>query len=131
MIKDPKKQESVVESGVRNLFYTKKRDSIISLINALEERTFNGRKLDNTAIQEAFSSGAFKGVKYIVEKLHEHPAITSKDYAEGLIESWRHDRSRMVFPILLARADQGDLKEVEENDKYKKIHNSVMLLMMQ
>ena len=38
--------------------------------------------------ERAFDEGACKGIKYIVEEFHEHPAITSKEYADGLIESW-------------------------------------------
>ena len=68
-----------------NLFNANKHDSVIPLINALEKREFNGRNLNNVAIQKAFYEGAQRGIKYIVEKLHEHAAITSEIYANGLI----------------------------------------------
>ena len=71
-----------------DLFDAKKHDSVIPLINALEKRLFNGRNLKNAAIQQAFCYGAIRGIKNIVEEFHEHPAITSERYAEGLIESW-------------------------------------------
>ena len=72
--------------GVINLFNAKKHDSVIPLINALEKIPFNGRKLKNVAIQRAFYPGAWRGIKYIVEEFHEHPAITSERYADGLID---------------------------------------------
>ena len=84
-IKDPENQEWAVRWGVINLFNAKKHDSVIPLINALEKRQFNGRNLKNVAIQEAFYEGALRGIKYIVEEFHEHPAITSERYANGLI----------------------------------------------
>ena len=42
--------------GVINLFNAKKHDSVIPLINALEKRQFNGRNLNDVAIQKAFIS---------------------------------------------------------------------------
>ena len=119
-IKDPENQEGAVKWGVINLFDAKKHDSVIPLINALEKRLFNGRNLKNAAIQQAFYEGAMRGIKYFVEEFHEHPAITSEEYAIGLIVSWEYDKSKMVFPFLLTQADQGDLEKVKENDRYKK-----------
>ena len=69
-IKDPINQEHAVMVGIMNLFNAKKHDSVISLINALGKR-FNGKNLKNNAIQEAFYEGAKRGIKDIVEKLHE------------------------------------------------------------
>ena len=40
-----------------------------------------------------------RGIKDIVEKLHEHPAITSERYANGLIVSWENDKSKIVISI--------------------------------
>ena len=97
-----------------NLFDAKKHDSVIPLINALEKRQFNGRNLKDVAIREAFYQGALRGIKDIVEELHEHPAITSERYAYGLIGSWKDGNSKTVFPFLLAQADQGDLEKVKE-----------------
>jgi hypothetical protein len=118
-IKKPGNQESAIGCGVNNLFNAKKYDSVIHLIDALENREFNGRKLNDVAIQQAFKSGAIRGIKDIVEKLHEHPAITSKWYAIGLKLSWVNGKSKRTFPFLLAQADQGDLEKVKEHDKYK------------
>ena len=42
-----------------------------------------------------------------------------KDMPNGLIDSWKHDNSKTVFPFLLTQADQGDLEEVKKRDKYK------------
>ena len=77
-IKDPRNQERAVRWGVINLFNAKKHDSVIPLINALEKRHIEGRNLKDVAIQQAFDEGATRGIKYIVEEFHEHPAITSE-----------------------------------------------------
>ena len=73
-----------------------KHGLVIPLINALEKRQFNGRKLNNVAIQKAFNEGAWRGIKDIVEEFHEHPAITSEIYAYGLINSWENDKSNGI-----------------------------------
>ena len=96
-IKDPENQEWAVKCGVINLFNAKKHDSVIPLINALEKRQFNGRSLKNVAIQRAFYQGAWRGIKDIVEEFHEHPAITSERYADGLIDSWENDNSKKMY----------------------------------
>ena len=67
----------------------------------------------------AFNQGALRGIKDIVEEFHEHPAITSERYANGLIDSWKNDKLKIAFPFLLTQADQGDLEKVKEDDKYK------------
>ena len=79
-IKDPENQESAVEWGVLNLVHAKKHGSVVPLINALEKRQFNGRKLNDTAIRQAFRPGAGRGIKDIVEKFHEH----SCNYIQGI-----------------------------------------------
>ena len=117
-ISDPERQESAVENGVIRLFTAKKHGSVLPLINALEERQFNGRNLKNPAIREAFDQGVFHGIKYIVEELHEHYVITPWHYANGLRISWRWDMSKMVFPFVLSQADKYDLEEVKRCDEY-------------
>ena len=117
-IQKPGNQEMAVEWGVINLINAKKHDSVIPLINALEKRQVNGRNLNNVAIQQAFHQGAKRGIKYIVEELHEHLAITPVWYACGLLNSWDHDQLK-TFPFLLTQADQGDLKKVKEVVMYK------------
>ena len=76
-----------------NLFKAKKHDYVFPLINALEKRQFNGRKLNNAAIETAFYEGARKGIKDIVEEFHEHTAITTERYADGLFDSWENNNS--------------------------------------
>ena len=83
-IKNPKNQEWAVRVGVSNLFDAKKHDSVIPLIDALESSTLS-RNVKDAAIQKAFYEGAKRGIKDIVEKFHEHPAITSREYANGLM----------------------------------------------
>jgi hypothetical protein len=117
-IRHPIYQESAVEKGVIDLFIAKKHDSVLSLIHALENTQFESKNLKSIAIQRAFYDGAYRGIKNIVEELHEHTAITSGRYANGLIESWRNDRLK-TFPFLLAQADQGDLEQVKKDYKYK------------
>jgi hypothetical protein len=117
-IKHPIHQESAVQWGVSNLFDAEKHDSVIPLINALEKRKFNGRKLKNVAIQQALMSGAERGIKNIVERLHEHPAITHEEYADGLVRSWEHT-SVDVFQFLLDQADKDDLVEAKKTYRYK------------
>ena len=118
-IRNPEYQESAVRIGVISLFDAKKQGSVISLINALENRQLNGIRLKNAAIGVAFTSGAGRGIKDIVEKFHEHPAITHEEYAKGLIYSWENDKLN-TFPFLLSQADQGDLEKVKKHEEYKK-----------
>jgi len=118
-INDPTYQEWAVERGVFNLFDANKHGSVIPLVNALEKREFNGRTLNNVAIQQAFYSGAWKGSKYIVEKFHEHPAITPERYAKGLIDSWEEYKLNPTFSFLLSQADQGDLEKVKKYAQYE------------
>ena len=49
-----------------------------------------------------------------MEELCDHPAITSKEYAYGLVYSWEDDISMILFPFLLTRADKSDLEEVKD-----------------
>ena len=44
-IKEPTKQEGAVRLGIGNLFGAGKHDLVVSLVNALGKRTFNGRSL--------------------------------------------------------------------------------------
>jgi hypothetical protein len=117
-IRDPEDQARAVRGGVANLFDAKKHDSVIHLINALGKRKFNGRPLKNVAIQQAFYRGASRGINNIVERLHEHPAITHEGYANGLKVSCENDKLK-TFPFLLSQADLGDLEKVKDYDKYK------------
>jgi hypothetical protein len=112
-------QEFAIERAVIDLFKANKHDSVIPLIDALEKRTFNGRRFKNVAVQCAFYEGACYGIKDIVREFHEHLAITSEEYAKGLIGSWEHGKSKTTFPFLLSQADQGDLEEVKKRAKYK------------
>ena len=118
-IQDPRYQNVAVSEGVNNLFKANKHDSVIPLIDALESSTLS-RTVKDHAIQQAFYEGAWRGIKYFVERFHEHPAITSKDYANGLVNSWKWGKSTPDFRFLLNQADQGDLKKAMQRDKYKK-----------
>jgi hypothetical protein len=74
--------------------------------------------LKSVAIHRAFELGESRDIKEIVEKFCDHPAITSGGYAYVLNNSWENNKLK-TFPFLLDQADQGDLEEVKERDKYK------------
>ena len=82
-INDPYNQEEAVEGGVINLFKTKKYDSVISLIDALEKRQFKSGTLKDIAIQQHFMMEHIRSIKYIVEEFHNHPSITPKSMQLG------------------------------------------------
>ena len=65
-IKEPKNQDWIVSESVLGLFNAGKYDSVISLINALGRRLFNGRSLRDAAIQWAFFQGTLRGMKNIL-----------------------------------------------------------------
>jgi hypothetical protein len=126
-INDPIDHEYAIEFGVEQLFKIKRHASVIHLINALENRQFNGRKLKDVAIQRAFYEGAKRDIKHIVETLYDHPAITSRKYAFGLTLSWEHN-SLNIFSFLLSQADQDDLETFKGEDTYKdvpEIHDAI------
>lgn len=109
-----KNQELAVAKGIMSLFDVKKHASVIPLIDALGNRLFNGRKLMGCAIQEAFCDGALYGIEYFIGKFHEHPAVTSERYAQGLVISWKKE-NLAVFQFILAQADQDDLKQTKKD----------------
>ena len=104
--------------SIASLFNAKKHASVISLINAFGTRTFENKNLKDVAIRSAFHQGTTRNVKSVVEKLHDNPAITHVEYVNGLIESWVHDKSKLVFPFLLAKADKGDLTRAKNDRRY-------------
>ena len=59
------------------------------------------------------------GIKDIVEKFHEHPAITPERYAYRLRVSWTSDESKTIFRFLLTQADQGDLENARQRKTYE------------
>ena len=52
--------------------------------------------MKDAAIQEAFYEGAERGIKYIVEKFHEHPAITS-EICRWIDDSWDKGQVEQSF----------------------------------
>jgi hypothetical protein len=116
-VNNPKNQVYAVDTGVWNLFNAEKHDSVIPLIDALENREFNGKKLNDVAIRKAFDEGAERGINNIVEKLHEHTVITHEEYAKRLIYSWVND-SLDVFRFLLDQADKEDLVQAKKRNLY-------------
>ena len=119
-IKDPKWQEVAVSRGVTNLFIAGKHDLVVPLIDAFGARTFNGKSLKETAIEEAFWSGNIWGNLDIVKDYYDHSAITSEKYGEKLFWSWNNGEPDQAFQFLLEQADQGDLMQAKKRyaDKY-------------
>ena len=104
----------VVRGGVIGLFEAGRHDLVVPLVNALGERTFKSDRLKEEAIQTAFYQWTKRGNQAIVGVYCEHPAITSREYADGLYDSWNDGEPNQVFPFLLERADQGDLDMAKE-----------------
>ena len=102
-----------MRNGVYNLFKAEKHTSVCPLIGAFENRLFNGRCLKDVAIRETFYQGTLRSIKGIVKEFHDHPAITSREYANRLRDSCVYVESKTSFPFLLAHADQGDLEEAK------------------
>ena len=65
---------------LRICFDYKRTECLDPLLNALEG---NGsfKHLKDVAIKEAFKSGSLHGNKSIVERFHDHPAVTPEVYA--------------------------------------------------
>ena len=114
-IKEPENQELAVRGGVINLFDAEKHDLVVPLVNALGKRTFKSDRLGEEAIHAAFHEGSRRCNQDIVELYHEHPAITSEEYAIGLLASWNKGEPNQVFQFLVEQADQGDLDEAKGN----------------
>ena len=117
-IKYWKNQKEAVVWGVKCLIVANKHASIIPLITALEDRSFKRGDLRNVAIRVAFHEETRYGVQGIVEEFHEHPAITSKKYGDGLARAWGYDKSA-VFSFLLFRADKCDLMKTQDSWCYE------------
>ena len=111
-------QEEAIRGGVMNLFHNNCIDCINPLLDAFESnRSF--KHLKDVAIKQAFKSGSFHENKSIVERFHDHPAVTSEDYAQGLIDSGYGSTQDPILISLLGEADQDDLIAVKKHDRYK------------
>ena len=117
-IEDQEDQEWAIFFGVWNLFEGKRTECLDPLLNALESNeSFN--HLKDAAIKQAFKRGSYHGDKSIVERFYDHPAVTSKEYADGLLNSGRYDTQKPIFTLLLGEADQDDLNAVKKHWDYK------------
>ena len=96
-------------------FINKRTECLDPLLNALEGNE-SFKHLKDVAIKRAFKSGSYHGNKPIVERFHDHPAVTSEDYAEGLINSGDRSTQDPIFIFLLGEADQDDLNAVKKHD---------------
>ena len=119
-IKEPRKQEFAVRMGARSLLATERHDLVVPFVHALGKGTFKSKRLEEEAIQEAFSVGALRDKQDIVGLYCEHPAITSRRYASGLANSWNDGKPNQVFRFLVEQADQGDLDMAKRQNEYKK-----------
>ena len=98
-----------------NLFTNKRTECLDPLLDALEGNE-SFKHLKDVAIKRAFKSGSYHGNKSIVERFHDHPAVTSEDYAHGLINSGIESTQNPIFIFLLGEADQDDLNAVKKHD---------------
>jgi len=114
-IKRRYKQGLAVEKGLKRLFEAKKYGSVISLVKALESRSFEGIDLEEV-IRKTFEKGIRHGSKNIVEAFHGYSAITPEIYADRLIDSCKSNQT--IFQFLLDHADKGDLSEVGKTFEY-------------
>ena len=107
-------QEKAIKMVLRICFITSVPNVIDPLLNALEGNE-SFKHLKDVAIKRAFKRGSYHGNKPIVERFHDHPAVTPEDYAEGLIDSGNRSTQDPIFIFLLGEADQDDLNAVKEH----------------
>jgi len=113
-------REWAIGHGVGNLFNNKRVDYIEPLLNAFESNE-SFKHLKDVAIKTAFISGSNHRNKPIVERFHDHHAVTSEVYAQGVIYSGRWSTRNPNFIFLLGGADQDDLNAVKKHWEYKQI----------
>jgi len=111
-------QEEAIDDGVENLFEGKRTECLEPLLHALEGKE-SFRHLKDVAIKKAFMEGSYHGNKPIVERFHDHPAVSVEDYAYGLIYSGKRSTQDPNFIFLLGEADQDDLNAVKKHDLYE------------
>lgn len=111
-------QEKAIKKGVVNLFIDERTDCIEPLLTALEGNE-SFKHLKDIAIKAAIKGGSYYGNKSIVDRFHDHPAVTSEDYAQGLIYSGEESTQDPVFNFLLGEADQGDLNAVKMHNQHE------------
>ena len=127
-IEEQEYQEWAVCEGVRNLLVAGRHDLVVPLVNALGKRTFKSNRLKENAIQWAFYEGVKKSNQDIVGVYCEHPAITSEEYAIGLMNCWNNGKPNQASQFILGQADQGDLNMAKwryEYDKYPKFRLAI------
>ena len=54
-----------------------------------------------------------------MERFHDYHAVTSDDYAQGLISSGDGSIQSSTFNFLLGEADQDELNAVKKNEGYR------------
>ena len=107
-------QESAVKGGIEALFASESIECIAPLKDALEGQGFLKERLEEITIQATFKNGVEKEDEALVRSLYDHPAITSKVYAEVLVISERDSASTPIAQWLLTKADNDDLLAVME-----------------
>jgi len=111
-------QKRAIQDGVMHLF-PERTECLDPLLDALEGNA-SLKYLKDVVIKQAFGWGSAWRNKSIVERFHDHAAVTSKDYAWGLINSENNSSTQdPVFIFLLGEADQDDLNAVKENWSYE------------
>jgi len=117
-MKNQRHQVKAIEDGVWHLFGNKRTECLDPLLNALEGNE-SFKYLKGIAIKRAFREGYDRGNKPIVERLYDNSAVTSDDYAQGLIHSGIRSTQDPTFIFLIGEADQGDLNAVKKQWLYE------------
>src|ERR1700738_5405459 len=107
-IKGQEDQQWVIQRVIFLFFLHERMGCLLSLIHALEGKA-SLKHFRDLAIRKAFEEGSRRGNMPIVERLYDHPAITPKDYAQGLINAGGKATYDLNFIFLLPEADRDDL----------------------
>jgi len=104
-------REDAIEGGVYWLFEGERPECIDPLLEALENND-SFRHLKDVLIRETFS--VYACPISFMKRYYDHPAVTPKFYASGLINFGDEPTQVPIFSFLLNEADQDDLKAVKQ-----------------
>ena len=120
----PEDQEKAVEKAIEEVVGMPIAAS--RLLNALKGKTFRSERLEQLAIQKAFTEGVKRGrINHLPEDICNHAAITPELYAEALIVSAADDGGEYydMRQFLLKLADRYDLETVKEKPGYASLNS--------
>jgi len=116
-IEERKDQERAISDGVGYLFINNRTECLEPLLIALEG-SGSLKHLRDVAVKKVFEKGSERGNMMIVKRFYDDPAITSKDYALGVINAGYESMQNPIFNFLLGEADKDDLNAVKEHKYY-------------